>query len=106
MSKKQTRIVLENPAQEALERMLFELKGMGSFVKISPSRLISSIVLHFEKGDFLKQKEELVRGHIDAKRYLKSIAGKLNESENLESVLKKALKQIKPQREKLAKKTS
>ena len=47
----------------------------------------------------LGQKKRLAREHLNSKEYLKNLAKNLNESDNLEVVLKETLNQIKPPKE-------
>ena len=97
------RIVLDEKAKEAAKTMLKELGREGGFVKISPSQLISWIVVSFWEKDFAKQKGKIEKAHFNSKGYLKSMAENFNRSDDLESVLKETLKQIQPRRVKRAK---
>ena len=101
-----SRVTLEKEAQESLAKMLSELKREGRFIKISPSKLASWIILCFAQKDFSKQKDKIIKAHFSSKAYLKDITNGLEDSPDLEAILRRALKKTKPQREKHGKKTS
>ena len=94
IKKKPSRIVLEKPAQESLAKMLIAIREEGKFVKVSPSRLASWIILHFETKHFPKQKDSIIKAHFSSKTYLRNVAQTLEDSPNLEKVLKEALNRI------------
>lgn len=91
---KSSRVVLDQEAQEYLNKMLLVLRSEEDGVKISPSRLTSWIVSYFAKRDFSRQKERITRESINSKEYLRNIAKGLGDSDDLETVLKEALNQI------------
>ena len=93
-NKKPLRIVLEGREKEAVENMVRELNEEGEFVKISPSRLVAWIVRRFEGRDFKRQKEGISKEHFNSKKYLEKLALKTGEDENLETVLRRTLKEI------------
>ena len=65
--KKPSRIVLEKEAQESLTKMLASIREEGKFIKISPTRLASWIILQFESKHFLKQKDSIIKAHFSSK---------------------------------------
>ena len=89
-----SRVTLEKEAQESLAKMLSELKREGRFIKISPSKLASWIILYFVKKDFPKQKNKLIKAHFSSKAYLKNVAQTLDDSPNIEAILKETLDRI------------
>ena len=89
-----SRVTLEKEAQENLAKMLSELKREGRFIKISPSKLASWIILCFAQKDFSKQKDKIIKAHFSSKAYLKSVAHSLEDSPDLEAILKETLKGI------------
>ena len=93
--KKTLKVILEGDAKAAAERMLEALRNKGEFSKLSPTRLLAWIILHFEKKDFPKYKEQILTTYFNPKKYLFKMALDIGESDNLEEVLKKALKDIK-----------
>ena len=93
-----SRVTLEKEAQESLAKMLSELKREGRFIKISPSKLASWIIVWFGEKDFLKQKGNMIKAHFSSKAYLKNMAHGLEDSPDLESILRETLKGISPKR--------
>lgn len=90
-----SRIVLDEKSQEYLNEMLLVLKGEGSHIKVSPSSLVCWIVSYFARSGFHRQKKKIIKDHFNSKEYLRHIANNLGESDNLETVLRETLNQIK-----------
>ena len=96
MSKlKSGRLILDEGAIAALSSMYEELKD-EKCIKITPSKLGSWIISEFFKSYFPRYKAKIIKEHFNSKEYLKNLALSLDDSDDLEQVLRDTLKEIKP----------
>lgn len=94
MSKlKSGRLILDEGAIAALSSMYEDMKNQKC-IKITPSKLGSWIISEFYKSYFPRYKGKIAKEHFNSKEYLKKIMNNVDESENLEDVLRQALNQI------------
>lgn len=100
MTTNKMRITLDGEAKAAVKKMISEIKESNQFVKITPSKLVEWLALWFESREFYKYKARIVKEHLSSKQYLKSIANGPEDEEELESILKEALKTVKAKQRK------
>lgn len=91
---KSGRLILDEGAITALSSMYEEMKNQKC-IKITPSKLGSWIISEFYKSYFSRYKGKIKKEHFNSKEYLKTIMNTVDESENLEEVLRQALNNIK-----------
>ena len=103
LNKKIARVALDSRADEAVKNMINELKREGTFVKVSPSLLVSWIVVKFYQKDFAKHRQNIEKIFFDPKTKLRGLL-ESGASDTLEDELKDILKRLKqPIKEKRAK---
>jgi CHAT domain-containing protein len=101
MSKlKSGRLILDEGAIAALSSMYEEMKNQKC-IKITPSKLGSWIISEFYKSYFPRYKSKIAKEHFNTKEYLKNIVSNIDESDDIEVVLKSTLMELSPRKSKL-----
>ena len=88
------RVTLDQPAKEALTRMMSELRQKEPCISLSPSSLGSLILSSYAVDHFDSEKEKLVRHFFNSREYLKNILRSSSSNENVVEALKAAIDRI------------
>lgn len=90
------RIILDEPAKAALERVLSELKAAEEHLRISPSKIGSRIIERYAEAYFERDKKLLIKQHFDSKEYLKKAISSLESDADIARTLEAVLQKIRP----------
>lgn len=88
------RVILNETAKAALERMTTELTSQEACVRFTPSSLVSWIVNEYEKGSFVENKGAIIRDHFNTKEYLKKVIRDIRSPEDMATALHSMLQKV------------
>lgn len=88
------RVTLDQSAKEALVQMMETLRQQEPCINLSPSNLGSLIVSRYAKGQFEKDKEDIIRHFFNSREYLKKLLKEAHTSEEMSSALRLALSKV------------
>ncbi len=80
---KSGRISLDEKAVEVINQIFRALKEESSYLKVSPSKLVSQIVCCFEEKYFEREKKELLSRLFDKRGYIKHLLQTADSPEEL-----------------------
>lgn len=88
------RVILDQEARAALDRMYEDLKTQETWIRLTPSKLVSFIVEQYARVSFANDREAIVKRHFNSKEYLKNVIRGVRSSEDVEEALKNALLKV------------
>jgi hypothetical protein len=91
MNQKIYKVNISEDANKKIESMLEDL-GKENTIKINKQKLLSWIIIQYEKTQFQKSKVQIQKDHFNNVEYLNSVLKKIKNTENQDEALKEYLK--------------
>jgi hypothetical protein len=91
------RVILNESGKDALNTMLDDLTQNESCIQITPAKLVTWILCHFQKSGFTECRDAILQAHFDSRKYLKQAVNSKSSPEELADVLQSVLAKIKPE---------